>query len=116
MKNMLVLMPILPGKLDTWKASLERYQQGIAEFAELAQKGGITQARFWHAKTPDGGDLAIILHEGPDPEKWLPTIMESQSPIAQQFREMAAEVHGMTPESMKNAPPPPEYLGELKLS
>ena len=114
MKSMLVVMPILPGKLDQWKS-----MQALAEdsaISELAAKGGVDRVRFWHFQTPDGSDMAVVLHEGSDPDKWLPTVMESNHPIAEKFRSMAAEVHGLTADAMKNAPPPPTLTGDVTLT
>ena len=46
-----------------------------------------------------GSDLAIVLHDGPDPHKWFTEGMAASAPIADEWRKMAAEVHGMGPDS-----------------
>ncbi|MBW2524043.1 MAG: hypothetical protein JRI23_07705 [Deltaproteobacteria bacterium] len=50
----------------------------------------------------------VALHEGPEPERWLPIVMESNEPAAKWLRDMIAEIHDMDPGA---GPPPP--AGEL---
>jgi hypothetical protein len=114
MKPVLAILPVLPGKLDAWKSMMTMADD--PGLKELAKQAGVERVRFWHFKTPDGGDMAAVLHEGPSPEKWMPTMMESNHPLAQKFRAMAAEVHGFTPEAAKNAPPLPEFLKDVSLN
>jgi hypothetical protein len=114
MKSFLVIAPILPGKFERWKEMQTITQDQDA--AALAKEGGVERVRFWSFKTPDGGDMAAVLHEGPAPENWMPTIMGSDHPVAVKFRAMAEEVHGMTADAMEGGPPPPAFVGDVSFN
>ena len=107
MKSMLAVMPVLPGKMDAWKQAINGFSDA-PEFKSLAEGAGVSRVRFWTIKTPDGGDLAIVLHEGDSPENWLDTVMGDQTEVGEKFRAMAVDVHGFTPEAAENAPSPVE--------
>lgn len=96
-------MPVLPGKSDAYKSFIKALGgEKKEEFTALAKKGGLDHVRAWLQSTPTG-DLAIIVHEGPNPDQWMPTMMASDEPIAQWFRDQISELHGMD----TKAPPPP---------
>jgi hypothetical protein len=83
--------------MDAFKAHIDKMNG--AEFVEFMKEHGLEKVTVWHQGAPDGSDLAIVLHEGPNPQKWITEGMSSPSPIAQQWRSMAADVHGMTPDT-----------------
>ena len=105
MKSLIITAPILPGKLDTWKrfASVmlkerrDDYERAIVE-------GGVTRLRVWHQHGADGADLAIVLYEGPAPEKFLHRIGTADDDFSTWFREGLAQCHGM---DLSQPPPPP---------
>jgi hypothetical protein len=113
MKAVTVVTPLQPDKVDAWKKFGEEMSSGKQPgFAELLKKGGVTRVRAWLSHTP-AGDLAVIVHEGPDPERWLPTAMESTEPAAEWFRAQIKEIHGM---DAKDGPPPlPELIFDYQL-
>jgi hypothetical protein len=113
MKAMTIASPILPGKTEAWKKFGEEFSSGKQSgFAELLKKGGVTRVRAWLSHTPDG-DVALIVHEGPDPERWLPTAMEANGPAAEWFREQLKELHGLTPD--RPMPPLPELAFDYQV-
>lgn len=108
MKSFVVLAPILDGKVDVWKANADA-NHGNEKVKAIMRDAGATRVRGWSAKTPDGKDVAIVLHEGPDlsPETFMAKVFGSNDPDVQAMMKKNEEVHGpMDP----SAPPP---LGAL---
>lgn len=113
MKAMTIVSPVLPGKVDAWRKFGEEMSSGKQPgFAELLQKGGVTRVRAWLSQTP-AGELAVVVHEGPDPERWLPTAMESTEPAAEWFRARIKEIHGIEPKG--ELPPMPELIFDYQV-
>ena len=104
MKSMLVTAPIVPGKLDDWRRFVDAclverrraYQHALVE-------GGLTRLRVWHAQGPDGSHSAVVLYDGPAPERFLPRMMTAPDDFAAWFRQQSALIHGVDP----SAPLPP---------
>ena len=105
MKSLVITAPILPGKLDTWNrfisAMLKDRRQ---EYDTAIVEGGLTRLRVWHQHGPDESDLAVVLYEGPAPEKFLHRIATSDDDFSIGFREGLAQCHGM---DLSVPPPPP---------
>ena len=114
MKSMLVTAPIVPGKLDHWRrfgdaCLVERrraYERALVE-------GGLTRLRVWHARGWDGSDSAVVLYDGPTPERFLPRMMTAQDDFAVWFREQSAIVHGVDPSAP--LPPTPELAIDVSI-
>jgi hypothetical protein len=104
MKSLVLTAPILPGKLDTWKRfASAMLKERRREYEAAIVEGGLKRLRVWHQHAPDGSDLAIVLYEGPAPEKFLGRIATSDDDFSVWFREGLAQCHGMD----FSAPPPP---------
>jgi hypothetical protein len=104
MNSIVITAPILPGKLDTWNRFIavtlgERRQ----EYEKAIVEGGLTRLRVWHQHGPNAADLAVVLYEGPAPEKFLHRIATSDDDFSIWFREGLAQCHGMD----LSLPPPP---------
>lgn len=97
MPMLAMCMPILPGKLDKWKAMMEQLNS-TPNFAKSREEAGVHERSFFQ-QTPNG-DFLIITMEGDDPTASWAQIMSTMPP---EFAEFAAEVHGLD----VNAPPPP---------
>lgn len=110
-RTMLVVAPVLPGKEERWAELMQDVTQSHRdEFYALLKQGGVERVRAWSVPTPQG-TLAVVLHEGPNPEAWMPTAMEASGPVAERFREMIAEVHGM--DAGAGPPPPPALVFDI---
>jgi hypothetical protein len=48
-------------------------------------EGGLTRLRVWHTRGCDGSDSAIVLYDGPAPERFLPMVMTAQDDFAVWF-------------------------------
>ena len=90
-------MPILPGKMDKWKAMMAQIKS-TPDFANSREAAGVHERSFVQ-HTP-AGDFLIITMEGEDPTASWAQIISTMSP---EFAEFAADVHGLD----VNAPPPP---------
>lgn len=96
MPMLAMCMPILPGKLDKWKAMMEQVN-ATPDFANSRETAGVHERSFLQ-QTP-AGDFLIITMEGNDPAASWAQIVSTMPP---EFAEFAAEVHGLD----VSAPPP----------
>ena len=103
-----VLVPILEGKLETWKAwARDCMGSRKEELADFNRRYGLTQHKSWLAETP-GGPFVIALHEGPGSDELMPKLAASQNDFDVWFRDLILEVHGMD-----ITQPPPGPMPEL---
>jgi hypothetical protein len=104
MSSLVITAPILAGKLDTWNRFVSAtVKDRRREYETAILEGGLDRIRVWHQHGADGADLAIVLYEGPAPEKFLHRIATSNDDFSIWFREGLAQCHGMD----LSAPPPP---------
>jgi hypothetical protein len=102
----LVVMPIVDGKLEDWKAwAAELQGPRRADFDDLNRRHGLTRHDSWLAETPVG-PMAVVLHEGPGADEFVPNLMASDNEVDVWFMESVAEFHGVDPS--KPMPPMPE--------
>jgi len=96
--------PVLPGKVAAWKGYVaEMTGARAAEYQASRQRVGLTTERVWLQQTPHG-DFAVVYWEAADIGKVFESLMTSQDPFDQWFRDkVLVGVHGMDPA----APPPP---------
>jgi len=106
MKSLLITAPILPGKLEVWRRCVgEVLGARRADYQTAIREGGLTRLRVWHQHGPDGSDLAVVLYEGPAPEKFLERIATSKDAFSAWFRDNLVEAHGI--DFSAPLPPPP---------
>lgn len=88
--------PIVPGKEATWEAWIADCKGSRkAGFDDMNQRMALTSHRAWLQKTPDGHQLAIVLHEGPGADAYLGKLATSENDFDVWFRGVIAEVHGI---------------------
>lgn len=104
MASFAFVLPVLPGKEDVDRETLQRFATGEDHdaFAASQRSHGITRHAVWHQETPNG-TLAIVLIEADDIERALAGSAASKEPFDQRFREFVREVHGV---DLENDPPP----------
>jgi heme-degrading monooxygenase HmoA len=114
MKSLLLTAPILPGKLDAWRRCVSELL-GVRHdgYHQAMRQGGVTRLRVWRQQTPDGGDQAVVLYEGPRPELFLQNVATSQEPFWSWLREELTVAHGM--DFSAPPPPPPELVIDEQL-
>ena len=103
-----VLVPILEGKLETWKAwCRECMGPRKEEMADFNRRYGLTRHASWLTEA-NGGPAVIALHEGPGGDEVMPKLAVSKNEFDVWFREHILEVHGMD-----ITQPPPGPMPEL---
>lgn len=108
MTSLLITAPILPGKLEVWRRCVREVLGARRDDYHTAiREGGVTRLRVWHQRGPDGSDLAVVLYEGPAPEKFLARVGTSNDPFSTWFRDQLVEAHGL---DLSGPPPPPPEL------
>ena len=113
MQSITWFTPILPGKLEEWKAMVAEVNgPRREEMNRLYQQAGGAREVTSLMHTPQG-DFVCLFHESEDLAKVFRTIATSQEPLAVWFREHLASVHGMTAE-MLQGPPPAEVFFQYR--
>ena len=113
MQSITWFTPILPGKLEEWKAMVAEVNgPRREEMNRLYQQAGVAREVTSLMHTPQG-DFVCLFHESEDLAKVFRTIATSTEPLAVWFREHLASVHGLTAE-MLQGPPPAEVFFEYR--
>ena len=96
MSGVVLAAPILPEKVDAWRAwSRELMEEPRrSEFAAFMKKCGLSRDRCWIQEGPEV-PLAIVLYEGETPAMFLQQIATSQEPFAVWFRERVKDLQGI---------------------
>ena len=108
-----IAAPIVPGRLDQWKAFSRELQEGPRhnEYAAFMKKCGLSRIRCWLQETPQGA-TGIILYEGETPMEFVRQMGTSQEPFALWFREKVKEYNGFDLSGPTG--PPPELVTDVR--
>jgi hypothetical protein len=91
----LVLVPIVPEKLESWKEWINEISTTkIDEFNDFNSRMNLSGHKVWLAQTP-GGPMAVVSHEGPGGDEMMQKLAASDHPFDQWFMERVSEFHGM---------------------
>lgn len=105
MESITWFTPILPGKLDEWKAMVEEVKGPRREEMEQSyQRAGVAREVASLMHTPQG-DFVCLFHESEDLGKAFRTLATSEEPFDVWFRGHLESVHGLTAEMMQGPPP-----------
>ncbi|WP_427015995.1 hypothetical protein ACQCSX_14540 [Pseudarthrobacter sp. P1] len=97
--------PILPGKLDTWRAFTEEmYGPRLEEYQRSRARLGFTREVASLTQTSEG-DFVCLFHEADDLGAAFTTLAQSDDPFDVWFRENLVDTHGLTPEMLQGPPP-----------
>lgn len=98
-----IVAPILPGKVDAWKAFVEELG-GVrcAEFDASRRELGLRE-RVYLQETPQGA-FAVVTWEGAEPQKAMQMIGMKTGPFAEWFRSKVKELHGLDLGSITESP------------
>lgn len=108
MNTMLMTAPILPGKLDAWRRFVAALRgERHDAYRAAIRDAGLERLRVWLQGAPDGSVAAVILFEGPAPERFLGGVATGCDAFSAWFRASLAEAHGI---DMSAPPPPPPEL------
>ena len=109
----IVLVPINPNSLDSWKAwNNEVATSRSEEFNEFNSRMNLTSHKVWLAHTPNG-PMAVVSHEGPGEAEFMQKLAASDHPFDQWFKNSISEFHGVD----FSQPPPgpmPEQMMDWK--
>jgi hypothetical protein len=94
--------PILPGKLEAWKAFAEDTKG--EEYDRSRKRMGVVREVVSLMQTPEG-DFACIFQEAEDLAKAFQVIDRSDDPYDVWFRDQLMELHGLTPDMLQGPPP-----------
>ena len=97
------VVPVLPGKEDTDRETMQRFAGDEKDAYDASRRSlGFQREAIWHQETPDG-TLAIVMWEAEDIEQAFGGIATSDQPFDQRFRQFLQDVHGI---DVANDPPP----------
>lgn len=97
--------PILPGKLEAWKAFDDEAKGPRWEEHDRSRKRmGVVREVASLMQTPEG-DFVCLFQEAKDLAKAFQGLAQSDDPYDVWFRERIMDVHGLTPEMLEGPPP-----------
>jgi hypothetical protein len=98
-------VPILPGKLEAWKAFVDEIKGPRKdEFAHSRQRLGASREVISLVQTPEG-DFASLFHEGESVSGGFSKLAGSEDPFDVWFKDKILELHGVTSEMLSQGPP-----------
>ncbi|MGH2557556.1 MAG: hypothetical protein ACRDJH_00720 [Thermomicrobiales bacterium] len=99
-------LPILPGKLESWRRGMDE-QTGSrwAAGGAARRRWGVTRERIWLQQTPTG-NIEIILLETDDPARMFQEIATSQESFEVWLRQFVLENLGIDLTQTMPGPPP----------
>jgi hypothetical protein len=94
MTEIVFAIPIMHGKEEVDRQTRDEMAGARRdEYAAALKDAGITRQAVWHQQMPDGGTLAIVYIEGPDPDAHQ-RFVSSDADISRWFVQRMQEVHG----------------------
>ena len=107
MAVMLFAAPILPGKLDTWKAFNKEIKGPRKAAMDAIMSGaGVTRQVASLQQTPHG-DFAVVMIEAEDPGLYMQAMGAATDDFTQWFKAQVLDIHGM---DLASPPPPNEVM------
>jgi hypothetical protein len=104
-------VPILSGKLESWKKFNEEINgPRRSEFDAQQKRFGISCQMVWLQHSPQG-DFVVVYQEGKDLDKAMGKIGASKDPFDKWFTEQVSEIHGIDFSNL-----PQRSLSELMLN
>ncbi len=101
--------PILPGKLEAWKAFDEEMKgPRLSEHTLSRQRMGVQREVASLMQTPQG-DFVCLFHEAEDLANAFNLLANSDDPYDEWFRGNLIDLHGLTPEMLQGSPPATVY-------
>jgi hypothetical protein len=109
MESVSWFVPILPDKVEAWKAFTEQSEARKAEHARSRRRAGITREVAALVETPQGSFTSVFL-EADDVSRAMKIMLESEDPYDKWFFEKTQELHGMTREAFEAPLPSKVYF------
>jgi hypothetical protein len=102
--------PILPGKLESWRAAMAQCQPGNPDYVESRRRLGITREAAWLQSTP-AGDFAVVYIQAEDLAAAFQGFATSAEPFDVWFRQAVSDAHGI---DLSAPTPPPEQVVDFR--
>ena len=98
--------PIIPGKVDEWKAfDKQLVGEKRSDYAASCKRAGLTRVAAFLQRSPNG-DLAVIVVESPgDPAQALRKFLEGTEPFDRWFATRIEAIYGVSATTMAKMPP-----------
>lgn len=98
--------PIVPGKVEEWKAfTKELAGAKKAEYEASRKYAGIVRETVFHQKTPMGDFVVVVLEAQGDGGVALQKLFDLNQPFNRWFAGKVQELHGMTAEQFSSMTP-----------
>lgn len=95
MRAITFALPILPGKQEAWRRSLQEMLDVYrSDYEAFRQRLSMTRVLTWLTEMP-GGNMVIVHIEADEPETILPKLAASDLPFARWLRQHVLELHGL---------------------
>ena len=95
MPRFLVAIPVAADVGEEARKFDEEVRARSEEFSESRRRIGVTRERGWLQRTPDGGQLFLLMLEGDDPVEANRRFAESREPFDVWFKERAGAIFGI---------------------
>jgi hypothetical protein len=98
--------PILPGKVEEWKAMIKQLAgEKRTEHTASRKRAGISRETVFHQQTPKGDFAVVVIESSGDPSRALSKMLESKDPFDLWFGERIEAIHGASAAQMAKMPP-----------
>lgn len=98
--------PIVPGKLEDWKAFTREFSgERKTEYAASRKRAGITRETAFHQKTPNGDVAVIVIESSTDAAAALAKLFRSTDPFDRWFAERVQQIHGISGDELARMTP-----------
>lgn len=106
----LVVTPVLKGKEEEWKNwTLSLKGENKKDFDDFNKRYGLNRHDVWAVETPNGL-LAVVLHEGPGADSFMPRIVASDDPFDLEMKKILKTFHGIDFNSPPSGPMPTRLI------
>ncbi len=104
-KTYITALPILPEKVEQWKAFAQALKTDKQREYELArQKAGVRSEKIWHQHTPHGDlHLQVVELDGSFSD-FMRSVTEPSDEFGQWYLAQMQEIHGVTAEQIATMP------------
>ena len=98
-------LPLVPGKLEAWRAFRTELTGARAEaYQGFMKRLGLSREQAFHQPTPEG-DIAVLVIAGEDPGAMFGKLVGSTDPFDRWYVEQVTELHGMNRAIMQQVRP-----------
>jgi hypothetical protein len=106
----IMMVPKKKEKLEGWKNWTQKLKgEKSSEFLDLNKRYELTRHSVWLAETNDG-PIAVVLHEGPGADSFMPKLSESDNNFDVWFKDSVEDIHRMRLDQPSPGPLPQKMI------